>query len=137
MSSHYWVERGYGMFITNEEAKNMVVEYMTQTDSTDDIEDVLEDILHEQFNASVVNDDCYDGRETISLADGYGRDFVNGVLLYGSKIIGTIFADEAKTECYKNIDDMAGDFKNKYGKYLPTDFDYKAHLVEFRGTIFA
>jgi hypothetical protein len=31
---------------------------------------------------------------------------------------------------------MAEDFDNIYGKYLPTDFNYKAHLVEFRGATF-
>ena len=132
MSSHYWVERGYGMFITNEEAKDMVAEYVRQTDSTDDIDD----ILCEKFGASIVNDDRYDGREFISLLTENECDFVDGVMLYGSKIIGTIFADEVKIECYKNIDDMAEDFDNIYGKYLPTDFNYKAHLVEFRGAIF-
>ena len=137
MSSHYWVEHGYGMFLTNEEAKAMakaiVIECSKPTDSIDDDTD---DILFEQFSASIVNDDRYDGREIISLADENGSDFVDGVMLYGSKILGTIFADEVEDMCYKNIDDMAEDFKNIYGKYLPTDFDYKAHLVEFRGAIF-
>lgn len=137
MSSHYWVECGYGMFITNEEAKAMakaiVTEFGKQTDS---IDDDIDDILLERFSASIVNDDRYDGREFINLADGNGSDFVDGIMLYSSKVTGTIFADETENMCYKNIDDMAEDFKNIYGKYLPTDFDYKAHLVEFRGAIF-
>lgn len=133
MSMHYYVERGYGLFLSECEAELMAKNFMNKNPTDYDDTD---DVLHEQFDASIINDDNYDGRNIEYLATDEDEEFVDGVILYGSKSLGTIFANEANSRCYRNIDDMVDDFRNLYGEYLTEDFDYKSHLVEFNGAVF-
>lgn len=35
---------------------------------------------------------------------------------------------------YRDIEDMIADFKNRVGKYMPEDFDYRANLRHIFGT---
>lgn len=36
---------------------------------------------------------------------------------------------------YKNIDEVIAEFKDGLEKYLPTDFDYKSHIMKISGTV--
>lgn len=40
------------------------------------------------------------------------------------------------TAAYNNIDEMANEFKEKLGEYLPDDFDYKSYICHIVGTYF-
>lgn len=40
------------------------------------------------------------------------------------------------TAAYNNIDEMANEFKEKLGEYLPDDFDYKFYIRHIVGTYF-
>ena len=55
----------------------------------------------------------------------------DGAMFYGSKH-GTVLADKVE-DCYKDIHEMVQEFREKYGKYLPDDFDYETHMVLFWG----
>ena len=39
-------------------------------------------------------------------------------------------------KAYENIDEMAQEFKDKIGEYLPDDFDYHEHIRHIVGTYF-
>lgn len=45
----------------------------------------------------------------------------------------TIRSIFASNSYYSDITEMAGEYKRKFGTYLPDDFDYEAHLAFFSG----
>ncbi len=138
MSSHYWVEHAFGMFLTMEEANVMATELANKLNDNACI-----NLLFDKFGASIIDDNNkrdnkighYDGRVIHYLDADIHEEMLEGVFLYGSKPFGTAFVTD-KNKCYKDIDDMTEDFKIRYGEYLPKNFNYKSHLVEFFGTVF-
>ena len=138
MSNHYWVEQGYGMFLNNEEAEVMVEKFIKKHPNkyNGSVNEEFYELLQNEFGATIIDDDSFDGRSLLYLTADKYSGCGDGVMLYGSKR-GTVFADEAETKCYKNIDDMADDIRKTYGEYLPDNFDYKSHLVRFAGVTFS
>ena len=143
MSSHYWASNGYGMFLSISEANAMAKKYFEEDENDEspigneeadwyDLQEYIEDY------ADVIDrEDRFDGTAVRYLHDGTDEEFIQGVMIYADRV-GTIFLDDADEEhCFKNIHDMANYFRKKYGKYLPEDFDYEKHMVEFWGAAFS
>ncbi|MCI5760063.1 MAG: hypothetical protein MR218_08440, partial [Eubacterium sp.] len=127
MSMHFGGEQGYGLFLNTEEAEAFVHKYATTNFLSED-EDEYD--VYCEIGASDLCDDRYDIRQIWHL-DGKahkedGDTFVDGIFLYAEKQ-GCIVLDHSD-DAYANLFEMADEFRQAYGNYLPDDFDYVAHL---------
>lgn len=140
MSMHWNAEYGYGMFLNEEEATAMAKKFYEEDKENetpcDDEEINIWDLM-EYANASIYDreENYYDLTGIRHLDTGERKEYVEGAMIYCDRT-GTIFANEAEKKCFKDIHEMADYFRNKYGKYLPADFDYEHHLVEAWGANF-
>ena len=143
MSSHWWASSGYGMFLNEDEANLMARTYFAEdeedTPPSGDEEANWYDL--EEYTdgyADIIDrEDRFDGTAVRYLHDGSDEEFVQGVMIYANRG-GTIFLDDAdEKHCFRNLQDMADYFRKEYGKYLPKDFDYEKHMVEFWGAAFS
>jgi len=137
MSSHWAPEFGYGMFLNFEEAEAMAKKsFRVKGGITGQEEsDTSYWDLREYFDGAcsiISREELYDITGVKYLATGNTEEYVEGVMFYGSKS-GTVFQDKAESDCYKDIHEMIEEFRETYGKCLPTDFDYEAHMVQFWG----
>jgi hypothetical protein len=143
MSSHWWASSGYGMFLDIDEANAMAKKYFEEDENDEspagceeadwfDLQEYISDY------ADVIDrEDRFDGTAVRYLSDGTDEELVQGVMIYANRG-GTIFLDDAdEKHCFKNLQDMVNYFRKEYGKYLPEDFDYEAHMVEFWGAAFS
>lgn len=139
MSTHWWGSSGYGMFLDIDEANAMAKKYFEEDENDEppisngeaswcDLQEYISDY------ADVIDrEDRFDGTAVRYLSDGTDEELVQGVMIYANRG-GAIFLDDAdEKHCFKNLQDMADYFRKEYGKYLPEDFDYKRHMVEFWG----
>ena len=139
MSMHYGGEQGYGLFLNTEEAEAFVHKYvMANFLYGEDGECYGEDDVYAELSASHLCDDCYDIRKIWHL-DGKAHKedndaFVDGLFLYAEKQ-GCIFLDHSD-DAYANPSEMADEFRQAYGNYLPDDFDYVTHLCFLLGANF-
>ncbi len=137
MSSHWAPVFGYGMFLNFEEAEAMAKKSfqveggMVGQEESDTSYWDLEEYYDGACNI-IDRDERYDITGVEYLATGDKKSYVEGAMIYGSKP-GTIFQDKAKDNCYKDIHEMVEEFRKTYGKCLPADFDYEAHMVQFWG----
>lgn len=133
MSMHNYAETGYGLFLTDDEmrifAKRMYEEEVGDTSE----EDILES-LYGLPDSIVVSDNDFDKRYVLFLNGEDAWDSANGLILY-SKKQGSIFRNK-EDNLYSGPDEMAKEFKDIYGKYLPDNFDIKSRLCYFAGAIF-
>lgn len=86
------------------------------------------------------SDDNYDMRNIIHLKSRATDtddmdDFVTGAFFYAQKQ-GSILVNDEKN-CYSSLSEMANEFQETLGEYLPNDFDYEAHLCWFCGANFS
>ena len=128
MSMHWGGETGFGMFLNEEEAASFEHAFAAKNELYDD---AVCDYIG--VSVSVLSDDEYDLRHVWHL-DGrqHAEDndnFVYGVFLYATKqggITGT-------AKIYTDLNEMADEFRQTYGSYLPDDFDYLSHLCFLLG----
>ena len=135
MSMHYAGETGYGLFLNEEEADAYAKAYAEKNETDDDIYTVFYD-----NGASFFSDDNYDMRNIIHLKSRATDtddmdDFVTGAFFYAQKQ-GSILVNDEKN-CYSSLSEMANEFQETLGEYLPNDFDYEAHLCWFCGANFS
>lgn len=87
---------------------------------------------------SILDERHFDGSEVYTL-DYYNREgdgFVDGFILYSyrqGRIFDHPIEESPNLQTYKDIHEMANEFRNRIGQYLPKDFDYEGHLVTFSG----
>lgn len=140
MSMNYYAETGYGIFLADDEmmifARKMYEEDRQKLEEVDDDpeEDILE-ILYDLPDSILISDNDFDKRNVFFL-DGKDHiwDFANGLMLYAKKQ-GHIFKGE-EDQLYSGPDEMAKEFEDRYGKYLPDNFDIKSRLCYFAGAVF-
>ena len=133
MSMHYGGDQGYGLFLNKDEADAFAREYAAKEDGDMDIWDIFIEL-----EASCLSDDNYDMREVHHL-DGKAHgdvtnDFVDGIFLYAKKQ-GCITLEHSNY-AYKDLGEMADEFRTAYGEYLPENFNYVGHLCHFLGANF-
>ena len=71
--------------------------------------------------------------------DDSGNDDYNSSEVYNDDTIyyvptknyGTLFK-----AAYANMEELESEFRNKFNKYLPDDFDYRKHICHIVGTYF-
>lgn len=133
MGFHNDIQQGYGLYLTEEEGESFIHKYATANFLEDvDVCDELE---------AVHLDDEFTGFDIFELTplDGkahkeYNDEFMHGYFLYAEKQ-GCIVLDHSN-DAYANLSEMADEFRQAYGNYLPDDFDYVAHLCFMLGANF-
>lgn len=150
MSMHYAGEHGIGMYLNPDEADAFCEAYVKKHGvdglkpseiENKDLEEAKEDVSLE-LGATVLDDDHCDMRfiwhlDGITCETTCGDsddDFVDGMFLYAEKQ-GAFFETDRRY-LYKNIGEMAEEFRNHFGQYLPEGFDYESHMCEYLGTNF-
>lgn len=139
MGMNYYAETGYGLFLTDNEmmifAKRMCEKDGQKFEEVEE-EDLI-DLLYDLPDSILVSDNDFAGRDVFFLdKDGCTRYFVDhsGLMLFAKKQ-GSI-VKEKEDKLYNDLDDMAKEFSDRYGKYLPDNFDIKSRLCYFAGAIF-
>lgn len=146
MSMHYAGEHGIGMYLNPDEAdtfceayvkKHGVDELKPSEIEDEELEEAKEDVPIE-LGATVLDDDHCDMRIIWHLdgktCGGSDDDFVDGLFLYAEKQ-GAFFETNTR-DLYKDIGEMAEEFRDHFGQYLPEGFDYESHMCEYLGTNF-
>lgn len=125
MSIREYSIHGYGLFISDEEEimKHLVVE-------AEESYGILEDFCTE-FNGVVLDDDHYEARDVYLLKSRKLEELANGVFFFASRHGGIFAGDD---EVYSSPEEMAKEFSELIGEYLPENFDYEAHLAELTGS---
>lgn len=126
MSMHYEAEFGYGLLLNKSEAKYFKRHYAAAKDICYD--DVCYEIVASDFSRD------YDQLD-ITYLDGKPHSEEperEGMFIY-SRNQGNIF--NQGIGLYKDINQMIDEFYHEYGEYLPIDFDYRAHICQFIGTV--
>ena len=134
MSMHYAGEHGIGMYLNPDEADAFCEAYVKKHSEIE-----KEDVPLE-LGATVLNDGHCDMRfiwhlDGITCETTRGDsddDFIDGIFLYAEKQ-GAFFETDRRY-LYKNIGEMAEEFRSHFGQYLPKGFDYESHMCEYLGT---
>lgn len=137
MSELYFGISGYGMFLNTSErdafcrAYGAANQIATENKYGDDFSEVTYEL-----DCSDLTDGSFEGRDIRHL-DGKphekdGDDFCEGLFLYADRQ-GSIFGTPGR--CYRNIHEMADEFRQKYAVYLPEDFGFEAHMAFFLGAL--
>lgn len=125
ISGHWGGEFGFGMFLNEEEAASFEHVFAEKEGL---YEDAVFDYIGEN---SVLSDAEYDMRHVWHL-NGEMEDndnFVYGVFLYSKRQGGIT----STAKIYTDLDEMADEFRQRYGMYLPDNFDYVGHLCFLLG----
>jgi hypothetical protein len=97
-------------------------------------EDLI-DLLQDLPDSILVSDNEFDKRDVIFLdKEDHIWDFADGLMLYAKKQ-GHIFKEE--DQLYSGPDEMTKEFEDRYGKYLPDNFDIRSRLCYFAGAMHA
>ncbi len=131
MSWHAYSESKYGMFLNTEEADDFCRAFAKAHQISEEKESAFPEAPWEEIDLLDFRSDTgYAGRAIVHLdgkehAEDY-NDFCYG-LFFPSIEQGSIFADQLK--CYRDIEEMANEFREEYADYLPADFNYEAHMA--------
>ena len=88
-------------------------------------EGVVEYISEFTGEAMVIDDN---GNDDYNSSETYNDDTIYYV---PTKNYGTLFK-----AAYANMEELESEFRNKFNKYLPDDFDYRKHICHIVGTYF-
>jgi hypothetical protein len=130
MSMRDYAVDDYGIIIGEDEFAYMSEHYDGEGDKSC-YYDVLEDLA--EYNgeftgeAHLINEDGttdYGGRNTLSFSD-------DATWYFSIPKWGTLFK-----VAYNNMDELVQDMKEKYGKYLPPDYDYIKNIRHIIGTYY-
>lgn len=137
MGVNYYAETGYGLFLTDDEMRifaRKMCEEDGQKFGDAEGKDLI-DLLQDLPDSILVSDDNFDNRDVIFLdKENHIWDFADGLMLYAKKQ-GHVFKGE-EDQLYSGPDEMVAEFKSRYGKYLPDNFDIKSRLCYFAGAMF-
>jgi len=132
MSQHAYGQHGFGMYLDTDEMEEFSRAYAK-----------AEGISEDMFNwydfsdaLELTDDEVFDGRQIRHLEELLSEedndDFCEGVFFYADRQ-GSVIS--APGQSYQSVREMADEFRQKYAAYLPTDFDFEAHMVEFLGAV--
>ena len=125
MGMNYYAETGYGLFLTDDEMMIFARKIYEEDGQK----------LDELPNSILVSNDNFDERDVFFLdKKDHIWDFTTGLMLYAKKQ-GHIFKRE-EDQLYSGPDEMAKEFEDRYGEYLPEGFDIKSRLCYFAGAVF-
>ncbi len=137
MSMRYYAVNDYGLVMTREMLKTICSKYYREytEEKYNDDEYSFNDALYEEGvieyisgftgEAMVIDDN---GNDDYNSSEAYNDDTIYYV---PTQNYGTLF----KT-AYANMEELESEFRNKFNKYFPNDFDYRKHICHIVGTYF-
>ena len=137
MSMRYYAVNDYGLVMTREMLKTICSKYYREytEEKYNDDEYSFNDALYEEgvieyisgfTGEAMVRDD--NGNDDYNSSEAYNDDTIYYV---PTQNYGTLF----KT-AYANMEELESEFRNKFNKYFPNDFDYRKHICHIVGTYF-
>lgn len=139
MSMSYHAVFGYGLLIPAEDADEFVSKYAADASTDADEENPYEFWDMEAEDALYITDDMYDNVSTWKITNNSGSDYddaYDGIFLYADKQ-GALFMHDGRGKAhdamYDSPNELVKEFSDKYGTYLPDDFDIKSHLCLLAG----
>lgn len=137
MSMRYYAVNDYGLVMTREMLKTICSKYYREytEEKYNDDEYSFNDALYEEGiieyisgftgEAMVIDDN---GNDYNSNSEAYNDDTIYYV---PTQNYGTFFK-----AAYANMEELESEFRNKFNKYFPDDFDYRKHICHIVGTYF-
>lgn len=137
MSMRYYAVNDYGLVMTREMLKTICSKYYREytEEKYNDDEYSFNDALYEEGvveyisgftgEAMVIDDN---GDDYNSNSEAYNDDTIYYV---PTQNYGTFFK-----AAYANMEELESEFRNKFNKYFPDDFDYRKHICHIVGTYF-
>lgn len=137
MSMRYYSVNDYGLVMTREMLKTICSKYYREytEEKYNDDEYSFNDALYEEGvveyisgftgEAMVIDDN---GDDYNSNSEAYNDDTIYYV---PTQNYGTFFK-----AAYANMEELESEFRNKFNKYFPDDFDYRKHICHIVGTYF-
>lgn len=137
MSMRYYAVNDYGLVMTREMLKTICSkcyrEYTEEKYNDDEYsfndalyeEGVIEYISGFTGEAMVIDDN---GNDDYNSSEAYNDDTIYYV---PTQNYGTLFK-----AAYANMEELESEFRNKFNKYFPDDFDYRKHICHIVGTYF-
>ena len=127
----------YGCVMTRYMLKTMCSKHYREykEEKSDDDEYNFNDALYEEGVVEYISE--FTGEAMV--IDNNGNDDYNSSEVYNDDTIyyvptknyGTLFK-----AAYANMEELESEFRNKFNKYLPDDFDYRKHICHIVGTYF-
>ena len=137
MSMRYYAVNDYGLVMTRDMLKTICSKYYREytEEKYNDDEYSFNDALYEEGvveyisgftgEAMVIDDN---GDDYNSNSEAYNDDTIYYV---PTQNYGTFFK-----AAYANMEELESEFRNKFNKYFPDDFDYRKHICHIVGTYF-
>lgn len=124
----------YGLLLTEETMK--IIASKVCDDFEDMDEDEYGDALYEKGICEYIGD--FTGEAGILFDNGLNDWISNGEMYNGDHIYYVQVSSYPMIfkAAYKNMDALIAEFKEKVGKYLPEDFDYRSKIRHIVGTYF-
>lgn len=137
MSMRDYAINDYGLVMTREMLKTICSNYYREytEEKYNDDEYSFNDALYEEGvveyisgftgEAMVIDDN---GSDDYNSSEAYNDDTIYYV---PTQNYGTLFK-----AAYANIEELESEFRNKFNKYFPDDFNYRKHICHIVGTYF-
>lgn len=137
MSMRDYAINDYGLVMTREMLKTICSKYYREytEEKYNDDEYSFNDALYEEGiveyisgftgEAMVIDDN---GSDDYNSSEAYNDDTIYYV---PNQNYGTLFK-----AAYANMEELEIEFRNKFNKYFPDDFDYRKHICHIVGTYF-
>ena len=137
MSMRDYAVNDYGLVMTRDMLKTICSKHYREytEEKYDDDEYSFNDALYEEGVVEYISE--FTGEAMV--IDDNGNDDYNSSETYNDDTIyyvptqnyGTLFK-----AAYANMEELESEFRNKFNKYLPDDFDYRKHICHIVGTYF-
>lgn len=137
MSMRDYAVNDYGLVMTRDMLKTICSKYYREytEEKYDKDEYSFNDALYEEGVVEYISE--FTG-EAMTI-DENGNDDYNSSEVYNDDTIyyvptknyGTLFK-----AAYANMEELENEFRNKFNKYFPNDFDYRKHICHIVGTYF-
>lgn len=137
MSMRDYAINDYGLVMTREMLKTICSNHYREytEEKYNDDEYSFNDALYEEGfveyisgftgEAMVIDDN---GNDDYNSSEAYNDDTIYYV---PTQNYGTLFK-----AAYANMEELESEFRNKFNKYFPDDFDYRKHICHIVGTYF-
>ena len=133
MSMRDYAVDDYGLLLNEETIK--VIASKVIEDYTEDMDIDLAYELYDNGICEYISEFTGEAQEVDSNGFYWGGECEE----YSSDVIAYVQASNYPTlfrRAYNNMDELVEEFKNKVGKYLPEDFDYRSNIRHICGTYY-
>ena len=137
MSTRAYAVNDYGLVMTRDMLKAICKKYFTEFTEKeyDEDENSFNEVL---WDAGLVEHIAnFTGDATV--IDDNGNDMYEDYEAYDADTIYYVATEKFPSlfkTAYSSMDELESEFKNKFSRYLPEDFDYRKHICHIVGTYF-